>query len=937
MSGFNFGGFDLTSGFNSLSDIGDKLQKLKEDVESTIDASFANAEQESSAVEEGENAGSAEGGDDGDWLGFDVLRSFVGVVEDGTTAQQDSENKEHEHDTEVEPEGKFIQKLERQWEDITLASTTTEKKESPMASFSQTAPPDSDSAHNSVVLEEQTFNVHQEEPSPLEKMPRAEARAATDPEPVLEQPISEAAAVISVVSEQETTTPAPVVECTVLDEETPRSIKDEAAATVAAGLEAAAAASGSASFPRREENPSRTPSSTPSSSSLQILQTKGVRKEGDLADPSKMDSKGLLALVLSLQESLTARESQLERQAQEAADAAAATIALTKKNEELVLAKAAVSEKDVEEMRKEFESRLTAAEKKVVALTKERDALRRPKKEVSNAEELLKQKDEEIRQIMDEGEALSKKQLAQETTMKQLRAKIKSLKEESESLIGRLETEQNRTAVLEKDKENMAAELAAAQERQIEQLAAERQQFERQLAEARTAAAVAERKAEDAVKAGAARIYRDAEIKVEALEGTVEQLREELERRRAVADQREDLLSSEVAELQRRCAESEARQQELQSRLPEATAPLLRQLEAMQVAAEHAATSAEETERALQNKIAAAEMAVLVAKQEAEESKIVVSDAESRVAAAEERVLAATEEIIAAKAATAEEHKERLKVESLVSQLRADVDAAQDSLSTLERVYAQQMDALQAKEEEAAKAAAALREELLSRQQQQHQREQQQGPHSPGVPKTSQQKSALPTPPAMAAPGFKWVMIKEEDENNDAHAGGAGGSSNKQGIPGETRSTSSDDNNAAYSSSVLPGGSGLVSALVAATAAARGSHGNEHAAALASLQRTVHDLEATRDRLSKELVRAEGEAAAGRVSAARSAALELDIARVQQRYTSAMELLGEREEKIEELAADIVEMRDGYRQQVACLADEIERLRQRVLELETVN
>jgi predicted nucleic acid-binding Zn-ribbon protein len=136
---------------------------------------------------------------------------------------------------------------------------------------------------------------------------------------------------------------------------------------------------------------------------------------------------------------------------------------------------------------------------------------------------------------------------------------------------------------------------------------------------------------------------------------------------------------------------------------------------------------------------------------------------------------------------------------------------------------------------------------------------------------------------------------------------------------------------------VLPGGGGLVSALAAATAAARGTSGNEHvAAALASLQRTVHDLEATRDRLSEELVRSEGEAAAGRVSAARSAALELEVAGVQQRYHSAMELLGEREEKIEELAADIVEMRDGYRQQVACLADEIERLRQRVLELESI-
>ena len=61
MSGFNFGGFDLTSGFNSLSDIGDKLQKLKEDVESTIDASFSAADQESKAAQEGEKAGSSGG------------------------------------------------------------------------------------------------------------------------------------------------------------------------------------------------------------------------------------------------------------------------------------------------------------------------------------------------------------------------------------------------------------------------------------------------------------------------------------------------------------------------------------------------------------------------------------------------------------------------------------------------------------------------------------------------------------------------------------------------------------------------------------------------------------------------------------------------------------------------------------------------------------
>jgi TATA element modulatory factor len=276
-----------------------------------------------------------------------------------------------------------------------------------------------------------------------------------------------------------------------------------------------------------------------------------------------------------------------------------------------------------------------------------------------------------------------------------------------------------------------------------------------------------------------------------------------------------------------------------------------------------------------------------------------------------------------------------------VSQLRADVETAQDSLSTLERVYAQQLDALQAKEEEAAKAAAALREELKSRQQQQqndHQQQQQQQQSNQSLPSPSK---AQQNPPALAAPGFKWVMIKEDQGNNNVisndgviggGAGGIGGSPGKQGIANAGIS----GNNISDTSSpgVLPGGSGLVSALAAATA--RGGPNSNDAAALAALHRTVNDLQATRDRLSEELVRAEGEAASGRVTAARCAALEVEIAGVKQRYTSAMELLGEREEKIEELTADIVEMRDGYRQQIACLADEMERLRQRVLELETV-
>lgn len=44
MSGFGFGGFDFSNISENFGDIGDRLQKLREDVEQTIDASL-NAEE----------------------------------------------------------------------------------------------------------------------------------------------------------------------------------------------------------------------------------------------------------------------------------------------------------------------------------------------------------------------------------------------------------------------------------------------------------------------------------------------------------------------------------------------------------------------------------------------------------------------------------------------------------------------------------------------------------------------------------------------------------------------------------------------------------------------------------------------------------------------------------------------------------------------------
>lgn len=69
------------------------------------------------------------------------------------------------------------------------------------------------------------------------------------------------------------------------------------------------------------------------------------------------------------------------------------------RNEELARRTAAISEQDFESMRSEFQARLETAERKVYALTKERDALRRGTDKLSSANDLLKEKDSIIQQV----------------------------------------------------------------------------------------------------------------------------------------------------------------------------------------------------------------------------------------------------------------------------------------------------------------------------------------------------------------------------------------------------------------------------------------------------------------------------------------------------------------------------------------------------------
>ncbi|PIN12248.1 hypothetical protein CDL12_15150 [Handroanthus impetiginosus] len=110
------------------------------------------------------------------------------------------------------------------------------------------------------------------------------------------------------------------------------------------------------------------------------------------------------------------------------------------------------NEAESESLREEYHQRVAALERKVYALTKERDTLRREQSKKNDAAALLKEKDEIITQVMAEGEELSKKQAAQESHIRKLRAQIRELEEEKKGLLTKLQVEENKVESIKTDK-----------------------------------------------------------------------------------------------------------------------------------------------------------------------------------------------------------------------------------------------------------------------------------------------------------------------------------------------------------------------------------------------------------------------------------------------------------------------------------------------------
>ncbi|AQK88376.1 Golgin candidate 5 [Zea mays] len=240
------------------------------------------------------------------------------------------------------------------------------------------------------------------------------------------------------------------------------------------------------------------------------------------------------------------------------------------------------SEAEMDALKDEYHQRVATLERKVYALTKERDTLRREQNKKSDAAALLKEKDEIINQVMAEGEELSKKQAAQEATIRKLRAQIREFEEEKQRLNSKIQVEEAKVESIKRDKMATEKLLQETIERNQTELAAQKEFYTNALNAAKEAEALAEARVNSEAKVELENLLREAGEKENMLIKTIEELRLSLTRQEQEAAFREERLKRDYDDLQKRYQASELRYNELVTQVPESTRPLLRQIEAMQ-------------------------------------------------------------------------------------------------------------------------------------------------------------------------------------------------------------------------------------------------------------------------------------------------------------------------------------------------------------------
>ncbi|AQK88393.1 Golgin candidate 5 [Zea mays] len=551
------------------------------------------------------------------------------------------------------------------------------------------------------------------------------------------------------------------------------------------------------------------------------------------------------------------------------------------------------SEAEMDALKDEYHQRVATLERKVYALTKERDTLRREQNKKSDAAALLKEKDEIINQVMAEGEELSKKQAAQEATIRKLRAQawtrtlryIREFEEEKQRLNSKIQVEEAKVESIKRDKMATEKLLQETIERNQTELAAQKEFYTNALNAAKEAEALAEARVNSEAKVELENLLREAGEKENMLIKTIEELRLSLTRQEQEAAFREERLKRDYDDLQKRYQASELRYNELVTQVPESTRPLLRQIEAMQETSAQREEAWAGVERTLNSRLQEAE-AKAAASEEKERSvnerlsqslsRITVLETQITILRTEQTQLSRSLEKERQRASESRQEYLAIKEEAAMQEGRA--KQLEEEIKDLRVKHKEELQEaaehreLLEKDLEREKAARAEIEKTSSRE-------------APKVPLPDQTRNA----PLRKLPSSGSINSLEESHFLQASLDLSDNASLE-------RRMSSESNMSYYLRTMTP--SAFESAL-------RQKDGE-----LASYMSRLASLESIRNSLAEELVKLTEQCEKLRTEAAAVPGLRAELEALKQRHFQALELMGERDEELEELRNDIVDLKE---------------------------
>lgn len=567
---------------------------------------------------------------------------------------------------------------------------------------------------------------------------------------------------------------------------------------------------------------------------------------------------------------------------------------------------------ELERRLEETVEKLNASERKVYALTKDRDALRRIRDSRTSDAELVREKDKQIAAVMAEGEKLSIKIAEKEKVVRTMKATLKekdaSLEELRVTLSAteaKLEAAGSRQRQLETS-EKAAQDGMEAAERRLRQVESDARSKSSSTAALEAARAQLEslRKGQAAAlenqamrlraehEAALEQVTAKAKTQEESLNKAMMELRSHLTQVMDNAGWREDQMRKEMDELRKRAEQLEARNEELAAALPDATRPLLRQVEALQAAASERVRVKSAVDRSQLERLRAAEAAVAKAAEREKAAEERIGDLLTRMATLEEQVRLAhadqTRVGAELRALQSENAEMRLKhqrdlEETQVQGLKANRER-DSALEELSKERASHLDAMERAEERERK----LRGQLVSME-----------------AKVEMLKESLAKATSMNAQRGSGPIASPSAIGMPRFDSLANVSSSSLGLVG---SDFADDPSSIADGISPPAGVYETEVL---SASLRQKNGE-----ISSLQAQLDGKETATKALAEEVVilTARVDELVQEISDAPEMKKKFD--ELQKRHTALLELLGEREEKIMELEADLSDVNQMYKEQI---------------------